>query len=264
VVAIISLVVSFSECGHLWIRPNFWPGLVLWVSGAGVVRTHHLVPCSRGFCRRTRGQWEASNIATCGTRGCSGNPVVCWSYRGLHNNVRPPGFRLHDVLFPRLPKVWFPFPVMVERTLANPSQLENFHVLDSWVPVLHRESSRDLVVFSLTHTGQVPLQCLGAACAIAAQTVPSWAAAFEGNNVSGLLAEMLSPAGTFGKILVVLLAIGLTSDIASTFYSITLNFQILVPRLVALPRYLLSLAATAVYVRSQRPQTAEAFIKLRC
>jgi len=94
----------------------------------------------------------------------------------------------------------------------------------------------------------VPIQCLGAACAIAAQTVPSWAAAFEGDNVSGLLAEMLSPAGTFGKILVVLLAISLTSNIAATFYSITLNFQILIPRLVVLPRYLLSLVATAVII----------------
>ena len=102
----------------------------------------------------------------------------------------------------------------------------------------------------LTHASQVPLQCLGAACAIAAQTVPSWAAAFEGNNVSGLLAEMLSPAGTFGKVLVVLLAISLTSNITATFYSITLNFQILIPRLIVLPRYLLSLAATAVYVCS--------------
>jgi len=95
------------------------------------------------------------------------------------------------------------------------------------------------------------VQCLGAACAIAAPTVPSWAAAFEGDNVGGLLAEMLSPVGTFGKVLVVLLAINLTSNIAATFYSITLNFQILVPHLVVLPRYLLSLAATAVYVASR-------------
>jgi purine-cytosine permease-like protein len=92
------------------------------------------------------------------------------------------------------------------------------------------------------------MQCLGAACAIAAPTVPSWAVAFEGDNVGGLLAAMLSPAGTFGKILVVLLAINLSSNIAATFYSITLNFQILIPRLVVLPRYLFSLAATAVYV----------------
>ena len=97
---------------------------------------------------------------------------------------------------------------------------------------------------------QVTIQCLGAACAIAAPTVPSWAAGFEGDNVGGLLAAMLSPVGTFGKLLVVLLAINLTSNIAATFYSITLNFQILIPHLVVLPRYLLSLAATAVYVQS--------------
>ena len=95
------------------------------------------------------------------------------------------------------------------------------------------------------------MQCLGAACAIAAPNVPSWAAAFEGDNVGGLLAVMLSPVGTFGKILVVLLAINLTSNIAATFYSITLNFQILIPRLVVLPRYFLSLAATAACVHFQ-------------
>ena len=62
---------------------------------------------------------------------------------------------------------------------------------------------------------------------------------------------MLSPVGTFGKFLVVLLAINLASNIAATFYSITLNFQILIPNLVILPRYLFSLAATAVYVLSR-------------
>ena len=93
---------------------------------------------------------------------------------------------------------------------------------------------------------QVPTQCLGAACAIAAQTVPSWTAAFEGDNVGGLLAEMLSPVGGFGKFLVVMLAISLTSNIAASFYSITLNFQVMVPYLIVLPRYILSLVATTM------------------
>lgn len=131
-------------------------------------------------------------------------------------------------------------------------QLENFPLLDPRIPVLHRKlSSGPALVYSAQWVNQVLVQCLGVACAIAAPTVPSWAAAFEGDNVGGLLAEMLSPVGTFGKILVVLLAINLTSNNAATFYSITLNFQILVPRLVMLPRYFLSLAATAVYVNYQ-------------
>ena len=115
-----------------------------------------MVPCSRSLCRRTWGQREAPNLATCGARGCSGNLVVCWSYRGLHDNIRPPGFRLLDVLFPRLLKVWFHFPVMVERKLTNPSQLENFHVLDSRISVLHRGSSCDLVVFFAHAHGSGP------------------------------------------------------------------------------------------------------------
>lgn len=107
------------------------------------------------------------------------------------------------------------------------------------------------------------MQSLGAACAIAAPTIPSWTEAFGGDNVGGLLAVMLSPAGTFGKILVVLLAINLTSNIAATFYSITLNFQILIPHLVVLPRYLLSLVATAVYVLSSQSNSIDLLTKLR-
>jgi hypothetical protein len=43
-----------------------------------------------------------------------------------------------------------------------------------------------------------------------------------------------------------ILAINPTSNIAASFYSITLNFQILVPRLAVLPRYISSLVATGV------------------
>ena len=36
---------------------------------------------------------------------------------------------------------------MAELKLTNLPQLENFHILNSWVSVLHRESPCDLVVF---------------------------------------------------------------------------------------------------------------------
>lgn len=90
---------------------------------------------------------------------------------------------------------------------------------------------------------------LGAAFAVAAPFNPSWEAGYAGGNVGGLLSAVLSPVGAFGKILVVLLALNLTANIAATFYSVTLNFQIAIPWLVVVPRYVLAVMATAMYVR---------------
>src|ERR1700676_4218265 len=58
---------------------------------------------------------------------------------------------------------------------------------------------------------------------------------------------MLSPTGNFGKFLVVLLSLSVTANIAATFYSVSLNVQLFIPWLVAVPRYVFSLLATAVY-----------------
>jgi purine-cytosine permease-like protein len=57
---------------------------------------------------------------------------------------------------------------------------------------------------------------------------------------------MLSPAGGFGKFLTVLLALSVTGNIAATFYSTSLNFQIIFPFLLKVPRYVFSIIATAM------------------
>lgn len=61
---------------------------------------------------------------------------------------------------------------------------------------------------------------LGAAFAIAASSVPSYAAGFDnGNNVGGLVAAILAPVGGFGKFLLVLLALSVPSACAPTMYT---------------------------------------------
>ncbi|KAI0400925.1 permease for cytosine/purines, uracil, thiamine, allantoin-domain-containing protein [Xylaria palmicola] len=94
----------------------------------------------------------------------------------------------------------------------------------------------------------IPLMVLGAAIGGALTNVPAWDRGFEANSVGGVLAAMLSPAGGFGKFVVVVLSLTLLGNIAATMYSVTLNFQILVPQLVRVPRYVFAVVTTAVMI----------------
>jgi purine-cytosine permease-like protein len=57
---------------------------------------------------------------------------------------------------------------------------------------------------------------------------------------------MLSPVGTFGKFLMVLLSLSVTGTNTPTIYSICMEIQVLIPPLVVVPRYVFSVAATVV------------------
>ncbi|KDQ60371.1 hypothetical protein JAAARDRAFT_126119 [Jaapia argillacea MUCL 33604] len=94
----------------------------------------------------------------------------------------------------------------------------------------------------------VTLQCLGAAVAVAVPAVPSWQTGYDNGNVGGLLEAMLQPVGGFGKFLTVLLSLSVTANVAMTFYSLCLNFQVFIPWLVWVPRYVFSVVATAIIV----------------
>ena len=66
---------------------------------------------------------------------------------------------------------------------------------------------------------------LGAVFAATAPAVPSWKLGFnDGLNVGGLISAILAPAGGFGKILVVLLALSVPSACAPTMYIFGLSF----------------------------------------
>lgn len=60
---------------------------------------------------------------------------------------------------------------------------------------------------------------------------------------------MLQPTGKFGQFLTVLLALSVTGNIAVSMYAFCLNFQVFVPVLAAVPRYVFSLVVTAMCVR---------------
>jgi purine-cytosine permease-like protein len=93
---------------------------------------------------------------------------------------------------------------------------------------------------------QITLQCLGAAAAISAHSVPNWNAGYTDGNVGGLINAMLSPVGGFGKFLMVLLSLSVTGTNTPTIYSMCMELQILIPPLVAVPRYVFSVVATVV------------------
>ncbi len=93
---------------------------------------------------------------------------------------------------------------------------------------------------------QITLQCLGAAAAISAPSIPEWNAGYTDGNVGGLINAILSPVGGFGKFLMVLLSLSVTGSNTPTTYSMCMELQVLIPPLVAVPRYVLSVVATVV------------------
>ncbi|KAJ7151151.1 permease for cytosine/purines, uracil, thiamine, allantoin-domain-containing protein [Mycena filopes] len=94
----------------------------------------------------------------------------------------------------------------------------------------------------------VALQLFGALIGACLAGVPAWQAGYETGDVGGILNAMLSPAKGFGKFLTVLLALSVMGNVAATFYSISLNMQILMPVLVVVPRYVFSIIATCIVI----------------
>jgi purine-cytosine permease-like protein len=89
---------------------------------------------------------------------------------------------------------------------------------------------------------------LGAAIGGATPNIPSWNDGYNTNSAGGVLAAMLSTAGSLGKFVVVLLGFSILGNIAAALYSITLNLQILLPILVRVPRVLFSVIITAIVI----------------
>lgn len=129
---------------------------------------------------------------------------------------------------------------MPPRKYRNPSQNVKILIPDS------------IKIFAYTYLGlflpTVPLMVLGAAIGGAVPNVPSWAEGNETGSAGGVLAAMLISAGGFGKFIVVLLAFSILGNIAASLYSITLNFQMLLPILVRVPRAVFSVIMTAIII----------------
>ncbi|KAK1229624.1 hypothetical protein PQX77_007317 [Marasmius sp. AFHP31] len=143
-------------------------------------------------------------------------------------------------------------PVTAARVLSFGSVIAGFVItyssLASDFTSYFRPSAPSWRIFLYTVLGLsipvITVQCLGAAVAAAAPTVPSWSSHAE--TPGALVLAMLGPVGNFGKFLVVLLALSVTANITTTFYSISLNVQVFIPKFVAVPRYIFSIVATAI------------------
>lgn len=108
----------------------------------------------------------------------------------------------------------------------------------------------------------IPLMVLGAAIAGALPSVPEWENGYDANLIGGVLAAMLSSAGGFGSFVVVVLALTLLGNIAGSMYSITLNFQTLVPWLARVPRYIFAVLVTAVIIPVSIRAAEDFFVNL--
>jgi len=94
------------------------------------------------------------------------------------------------------------------------------------------------------------LEVLGAAAAISAPFVSDWETGYSGGNVSGLILAILTPLGITGKFMAVPLGLSVIGNTAPSIYSICFGFQTCIPPLTFVPRYILSIVATAMYVFS--------------
>ncbi|KAM3561481.1 hypothetical protein ARSEF4850_003191 [Beauveria asiatica] len=97
-------------------------------------------------------------------------------------------------------------------------------------------------------TPTILLMTLGAAIAGAIPNNPDWQAQYDKFLVGGALSGMLAPAGDFGKFVLVILTLTLLGNTCGTFYSVTLNFQTLLPWLLRVPRYVFALLITVIVV----------------
>ncbi|KAI6366344.1 hypothetical protein MCOR25_005159 [Pyricularia grisea] len=120
-------------------------------------------------------------------------------------------------------------------------------------------STSAIIIFVYSFVGLVTppvlLMILGAAIAGAVPSNPTWEAGYDRNLVGGVLDAMLTPAGGFGKFLVVVLSFSLLGNLSATSYSVSLNLQQLFAPLTRgseilkrVPRYAYTILLTALVI----------------
>jgi purine-cytosine permease-like protein len=109
-----------------------------------------------------------------------------------------------------------------------------------------------LRIFAYTYAGlfmpTVPLMVLGAAIGGATPNIESWSQGYDDYIVGGVLRAMLLPAGGFGRFVAVLLSLSVIGNLAAAMYSISLNFQMLIPFLARIPRNIFTVVYTIVAI----------------
>jgi purine-cytosine permease-like protein len=94
----------------------------------------------------------------------------------------------------------------------------------------------------------VPLLILGAAIGGAIPNVDSWSEAYDAYGIGGVMAEMLTPAGGFGKFILVLLALSVIGNIAISMYSVALCMQMILPFFAKIPRFVFIVITMAIMI----------------
>ncbi|KAM0810457.1 hypothetical protein AB5N19_10806 [Seiridium cardinale] len=138
--------------------------------------------------------------------------------------------------------------------------------------IYHNPRASKVKIFTYIYLGlltpSVPLFILGAAMGGAVPVVEGWSDAYESYGAGGVLAEMLSISGGFGKFVLVLLAFSVLGNIAISMYSVALNLQMILPFFAKIPRYFFILAViivmipTAIKAAQQWEESLENFLAL--
>nr|XP_036588385.1 purine-cytosine permease fcy22 [Colletotrichum truncatum]KAF6799758.1 purine-cytosine permease fcy22 [Colletotrichum truncatum] len=109
-----------------------------------------------------------------------------------------------------------------------------------------------LKIFSYIYLGiwtpSVPLLILGAAIGGALNNVPEWKAGWDAYGIGGVMAAMLAPAGGFGKFLLVVLALTVIGNIATSMYSVALCMQMMLPVFTKVPRFVFIVIALGIMI----------------
>ena len=94
----------------------------------------------------------------------------------------------------------------------------------------------------------VPLLILGAAIGGAIPNVESWNDGYEKFGIGGVVAVMLTPAGGFGKFVLVILALSVIGNIAISMYSVALCLQMILPFFAKIPRFVFIVIVMALMI----------------
>ncbi|WYZ45280.1 hypothetical protein EsH8_VIII_000596 [Colletotrichum jinshuiense] len=97
-------------------------------------------------------------------------------------------------------------------------------------------------------TPSVPLLILGAAIGGALNNVPEWKSGWEVYGIGGVMAAMLAPAGGFGKFVLVILALSVIGNIATSMYSVALCMQMMLPVFTRVPRVVFIVVALGIMI----------------
>ncbi|KAF7542727.1 hypothetical protein G7Z17_g11329 [Cylindrodendrum hubeiense] len=116
----------------------------------------------------------------------------------------------------------------------------------------HSPNGSNLKVFTYVYLGlltpSTPLLILGAAIGGALPNVDSWQTAWDSYGIGGVLAEMLKPAGGFGKFVLVILALSVVGNMVLSNYSVALCLQMLLPIFAKVPRFVFIIVTMAIMI----------------